>query len=230
MGILFLITARGGSKGLPGKNIKPLKGKPLLWYTIDFARQFTSDLNICLSTDSDEIISVANEKGLKVPFKRPDFLSTDSASSYDVIMHALNYYKEKGIFYNSIVLLQPTSPFRKKEFLDEMLSSYSESIDMVVSVKECHDNPYFSMFEDDELGYLTKSKSGLFTRRQDAPKVYAYNGSIYLINVASLYMSNISDFKKIKKYLINDFFSLDIDNQLDWILAEALVDSEYLKI
>ena len=230
MGILFLITARGGSKGLPGKNIKPLKGKPLLWYTIDFARQFTSDLNICLSTDSDEIISVANEKGLKVPFKRPDFLSTESASSYDVIMHALNYYKEKGIFYNSIVLLQPTSPFRKKEFLDEMLSFYSESIDMVVSVKECHDNPYFSMFEDDELGYLTKSKSGLFTRRQDAPKVYAYNGSIYLINVASLYMSNISDFKKIKKYLINDFFSLDIDNQLDWILAEALVDSEYLKI
>jgi CMP-N,N'-diacetyllegionaminic acid synthase len=230
MEILFLITARGGSKGLPGKNIKLLKGKPLLWYTIDFARQFTSDLNICLSTDSDEIISVANEKGLKVPFKRPDFLSTDSSSSYDVIMHALNYYKEKGIFYNSIVLLQPTSPFRKKEFLDEMLAFYSEGIDMVVSVKECHDNPYFSMFEDDELGYLTKSKSGLFTRRQDAPKVYAYNGSIYLINAASLYKSNISDFKRIKKYVINDFFSLDIDNQLDWILAETLVDSEYLKI
>lgn len=230
MEILFLITARGGSKGLPGKNIKPLKGKPLLWYTIDFARQFTSDRNICLTTDSDEIISVANEKGLKVPFKRPDFLGSDSASSYDVIMHALNYYKEKGIFYKSIVLLQPTSPFRKKEFLDEMLAFYSESIDMVVSVKECHDNPYFSMFEDNEFGYLTKSKSGLFTRRQDAPKVYAYNGSIYLINVASLYMSNISDFKKIKKYVINDFFSLDIDNHLDWILAETLVDSEYLKI
>jgi CMP-N,N'-diacetyllegionaminic acid synthase len=230
MEILFLITARGGSKGLPGKNIKPLKGKPLLWYTIDFARQFTSDINICLTTDSDEIISVANEKGLKVPFKRPDFLGSDSASSYDVIMHALNYYKEKGIFYKSIVLLQPTSPFRKKEFLDEMLAFYSESIDMVVSVKECHDNPYFSMFEDNEFGYLTKSKSGLFSRRQDAPKVYAYNGSIYLINVASLYMSNISDFKKIKKYVINDFFSLDIDNHLDWILAETLVDSEYLKI
>jgi CMP-N,N'-diacetyllegionaminic acid synthase len=230
MEILFLITARGGSKGLPGKNIKPLKGKPLLWYTIDFARQFTSDLNICLSTDSDEIILVANEKGLKVPFKRPDYLSTDSASSYDVIMHALNYYKEKGIFYKSIVLLQPTSPFRMKEFLNEMLSIYSESIDMVVSVKECHDNPYFTIFEDNELGYLTKSKSGLFTRRQDAPKVYAYNGSIYLINVASLYMSNISDFKKIKKYVINDFFSLDIDNHLDWIVAETLVDSEYLKI
>ena len=230
MEILFLITARGGSKGLPGKNIKPLKGKPLLWYTIDFARQFTSDLNICLSTDSDEIISIANEKGLIVPFKRPNFLSTDSASSYDVIMHALNYYKEKGIFYKSVVILQPTSPFRKKEFLDEMLNFYSESIDMVVTVKECHDNPYFSMFEDDELGYLTKSKFGLFTRRQDAPKVYAYNGSIYLINVASLYRSNISDFKKIKKYIINDFYSLDIDNHLDWILAETLVDSEYLKI
>ena len=228
MEILFLITARGGSKGLPGKNIKPLKGKPLLCYTIDFARQFTSDLNICLSTDSDE--TIANENGLKVPFKRPDFLSTDSASSYDVIMHALNYYKEKGIFYKSVVLLQPTSPFRKKEFLDEMLAFYSESIDMVVTVKECHDNPYFSMFEDNELGYLTKSKFGLFTRRQDAPKVYAYNGSIYLINVASLHRSNISDFKKIKKYVINDFFSLDIDNHLDWTLAETLFDSDYLKI
>lgn len=229
MNILFLITARGGSKGLPGKNIKPLGGKPLLWYSIDFAREFTDDENICLSTDSEEIIALAEERRLKVPFKRPQHLASDSASSYEVIIHALNYYKALGKNFKAIVLLQPTSPFRKKEFLDEMLEQYDESLDMVVSVKECHDNPYFSLFEENETGFLQKSKSGAFTRRQDAPKVYAYNGSIYLINVASLFRSNIANFHKTKKYIMNEYYSIDIDSQFDWLVAETLVNSEYLK-
>lgn len=229
MNVLFLITARGGSKGLPGKNIKHLGRKPLLWYSIDFAREFSVDENICLSTDSDEIIAVAGERGLSVPFKRPEHLSSDSASSYDVIIHALEYYKAIGKIFHSIVLLQPTSPFRKKEFLDEMLNQYSESLDMVVSVKECHDNPYFSLFEENKTGFLQKSKAGDFARRQDAPKVYAYNGSIYLMNVASLYRSSIANFQKIKKYVMNEYYSIDIDSQFDWLVAETLVNSEYLK-
>jgi CMP-N,N'-diacetyllegionaminic acid synthase len=229
MNILFIITARGGSKGLPGKNIKPLGGKPLLWYSIDFAREFTDDENICLSTDCEKIIAVAEERKLKVPFKRPQHLASDSASSYEVIMHALNFYNALGKTFKAIVLLQPTSPFRKKEFLDEMLEQYDEGIDMVVSVKECHDNPYFSLFEENEIGFLQKSKMGAFSRRQDAPKVYAYNGSIYLINVASLYKSKIPNFQKIKKYVMNECYSIDIDSQFDWLLAETLVNSEYLK-
>ena len=229
MEILYLITARGGSKGLPGKNIKPLKGKPLLWYTIDFARQFTSDDNICLSTDCDEIIATSNMVGLSVPFKRPERLAKDNSSSHEVILHALNFYKGKGRIFDAVVLLQPTSPFRKKEFLEEIFELYNQELDMVVTVKESHDNPYYSLFEDDMHGFLKKSKQGIFTRRQDIPKVYSLNGSIYLINVKSLLNSDFSDFTKIKKYILNDFFSLDIDSQFDWILAENLVDSEFLK-
>ena len=202
MNILFLITARGGSKGLPGKNIRYLGGKPLLWYSIDFAREFTGDENICLSTDSDEIIAVARERELNVPFKRPEYLASDFASSYDVIIHALDYYKRLGKIFEVVILLQPTSPFRKPEFLYEMLAQYYDTLDMIVSVKECHDNPYFSLFEENKKGFLQKSKAGYFNRRQDAPSVYTYNGSIYLINAASIYRSSIANFKKIKKYVM----------------------------
>ena len=230
MEVLYLITARGGSKGVPGKNIKPLSGKPLLWYTIDFARQFTSDDNICLSTDCDQIISSSKMVGLPVPFKRPERLAKDNSSSYEVILHALNFYKSKGKVFDAVVLLQPTSPFRKKEFLEEMFELYNQELDMVVTVKESHDNPYYSLFEEDVYGFLKKSKEGIFTRRQDIPKVYSLNGSIYLINVKSLLNSDFSDFTKIKKYVLNDFFSIDIDSQFDWVLAENLVGSEFLKI
>lgn len=230
MEVLYLITARGGTKGLPGKNIKPLKGKPLIWYTIDFARQFTSDENICLSTDSDEIISCSKLIGLDVPFKRPKELAMDGSSSYEVILHALRYYEKKGRKFEAVVLLQPTSPFRKKMFLKEMFNLYNSEIDMVVTVKESHENPYYSLFEEDICGFLKKSKKGVYTRRQDIPKVYSFNGSIYLINVHSLNKKEISDFTKIKKYVVNDFFSLDIDTQLDWFLAENLIDTDFLKI
>ena len=229
MEVLYLITARGGSKGLPGKNIKPLKGKPLLWYSIDFARQFVTDNNICLSTDCDEIISCASMIGLNVPFKRPSKLANDDSSSYDVILHAIRYYEKKGRKFDAVVLLQPTSPFRKKEFLEEMFELYNPEIDMVVTVKESHDNPYYSLYEDDFFGFLKKSKEGTYTRRQDIPKVYSINGSIYLINVQSLISSDFSGFSKIKKYILNDFFSIDIDNQFDWIIAENLVGSQFLK-
>jgi CMP-N,N'-diacetyllegionaminic acid synthase len=230
MEILYLITARGGSKGLPGKNIKPLNGIPLLWYSIDFARNFSCDDNICLSTDCDEIIAIANKRGLSVPFKRPKNLSTDSSSTYEVILHALDYYKAKGKLYDAVVLLQPTSPFRKNEFLKRMFQIYTPDLDMVVTVKECHENPYYSLFEEDKNGILIKSKSGTFTRRQDVPKVFSFNGSIYLINVKSLYKSEIFNFTRVKKYVLDDFYSLDIDSPFDWIIAENLVASEYLNI
>ena len=230
MEVLYLITARGGSKGVPGKNIKPLNGKPLIWYTIDFARQFTSDDNICLSTDCDQIIASSKMVGLSIPFKRPERLAKDNSSSYEVILHALNFYKNKGKVFDAVVLLQPTSPFRKKEFLEQMFELYNQELDMVVTVKESQDNPYYSLFEDDVSGFLKKSKEGIFTIRQDIPKVYSLNGSIYLINVKSLLNSDFSDFTKIKKYVLNDFFSIDIDSQFDWVLAENLVGSDFLKI
>ena len=106
---LVIIPARGGSKGIPHKNIKELEGKPLICYTIDAARKFTTDDNICVSTDDDAIIKVVEAYGLRIPFKRPGYLATDNAGTNGVLLHALDFYERKGNQYDMVVLLQVTS-------------------------------------------------------------------------------------------------------------------------
>ena len=146
---LFVITARGGSKGLPGKNIKDLCGKPLIAYSIDVARAFTDDENICVSTDSEEIKQVVEQYGLKVPFLRPDYLATDTATSNDVLVHAVNFFKEQGREYKKLVLLQPTSPLRTSEDVKGAMELFRDDIDMVVSVMKSH-APAVLCKEDEE--------------------------------------------------------------------------------
>lgn len=225
MNILVVIPARGGSKGIPGKNIKPLNGKPLIYYTIDAARCITDDAHICVSTDDDRIIDVVEHYGLKVPFKRPDYLATDTASTYDVLLHALHYYEEKGEHLDVIVLLQATSPFRTGEHVKEALALYSNEIDMVVSVKETDSNPYYVCFEENAQGMLEISKGdGHYTRRQDCPPVYEYNGAIYVINPESLKKMPLNKFPKRKKYVMDRAYSLDLDTMLDWQIAEIVIN------
>ena len=108
MKILVIIPARGGSKGIPHKNIKLFNGKPLIYYTIDCARAICDDEDICVSTDDPEIISVVEQYNLKVPFVRPAELATDTAGTYEVLLHALNYYEQLGKHYDVVMLLQNT--------------------------------------------------------------------------------------------------------------------------
>jgi CMP-N,N'-diacetyllegionaminic acid synthase len=223
---LFLIMARGGSKGIPGKNIKKLDGKPLIYYSIDIAREFVIDDNICVSTDDIEIRSRVEEYGLKVNFLRPDYLATDNADSYDVELHAINHYEMVGRNYKVLVVLQPTSPFRKKEQVQEALQLFSPDIDMVASVKEADANPYYNLFEEDKSGYIIKSKAGNFSRRQDCPKVYQYNGAVYVVNIASLKEKPEKDFLKVKKIVMDDLSSVDLDKPLDWLWAEFLINQK----
>lgn len=221
--ILAIIPARGGSKGLPGKNIKPLNGKPLIYYTLDAAKSVASSENICVSTDSDEIIRVVREYGLDVPFKRPDYLATDTSGSYEVILHAIDFYEQSGKHYDRVVLLQPTSPFRTGTHIREAISLCEPGLDMVVSVKIAHASPYFNLFEENNEGFLERSKMGTFTRRQDCPTVYEYNGAIYVMNVQSLKKGPHGDFLKIRKYVMSQEDSLDIDTNIDWVVAEAIL-------
>lgn len=224
MNTLVIIPARGGSKGIPGKNIKLLNGKPLIYYTIDAARCVTDDTHICVSTDDDHIIETVENYGLKVPFKRPDFLATDTASTYDVLLHALHFYEAQGEKFDAIILLQATSPFRTGQHIKEALTLYTKDIDMVVSVKETDSNPYYVCFEEDENGMLQISKGdGHYTRRQDCPPVYEYNGAIYIINPNSLKKSPLNKFSKRIKYVMDRNHSLDLDNMMDWELAELFI-------
>lgn len=229
MKILVVIPARGGSKGIPHKNIKPLNGKPLIYYSIDVARQFTADEDICVTTDDDEIIKVVEDYGLKVPFKRPDYLATDTCGSNEVIQHAWKFFEDKGIHYDAVLLLQPTSPFRKVEFLKEAIALYDDTIDMVTSVKNAPCNPYYDGFEENEEGLLIISKgNGTIERRQDAPKVWQLNGSIYVINPKSLMDKGLAHFTRIRKYAISDIYSVDIDNMFDWKIAELILEEKLL--
>ena len=231
MKTLVVIPARGGSKGIPHKNIKPLNGKPLIYYSIDVARQFTSDENICVTTDDDEIIKVVEDYGLKVPFKRPDELATDHCGSNEVIQHAYQFYANQGILYDAIMLLQPTSPFRKIEFLKEALSLYDDTIDMVTSVKLSSCNPYYDGFEEDAEGLLRISKgNGTIERRQDAPNVWQQNGSIYVINPKSLMEKGMAHFSRIRKYAMSELYSVDIDNPFDWKIAELVINEKMLDV
>lgn len=228
MKTLFLIPARGGSKGVPKKNIKALAGNPLISYSIEVAREFVDDKDICVSTDSDEIKATVEGLGLKVPFIRPQELSSDQAGTREVILHALEFYEKLGINYSTVALLQPTSPFRTKDNVGSCLSLYNEEIDMVVSVKESKANPYYLLFEEDKNGFLFQSKKGKFTRRQEVPKVYEINGAVYVINVDSIKSSPISEFKKVRKMTMNEIHSIDIDTPFDWHICEMIIDKNLL--
>lgn len=231
MKCLVVIPARGGSKGIPHKNIKPLAGKPLIYYSIDIARQFTNDENICVTTDDAEIISVVEQYGLKVPFVRPAELATDICGSSEVIQHAYQYYADNGVKYDAIVLLQPTSPFRKVEFIKEAVALYDDSIDMVTSVRSAACNPYYDGFEENTDGLLQISKGdGSIARRQEAPKVWQQNGSIYVINPKSLIEKGMGAFTRIKKYAMPEVYSVDLDTMLDWKMAEMMLSENLIEI
>ncbi len=223
---LVVIPARGGSKGLPGKNIKKLMGKPLIHYTIEAARALFSDEQIIVSTDDLDIKSCAEQTGLNVPFIRPAELATDTASTVEVLLHALKVSEDNHYEPDTLILLQPTSPLRNAQHIKEAMNLFTENIDMVVSVKETESNPYYVLFEENENGLLKKSKTGNFTRRQDCPKVWEYNGAIYIIDIQSLKKQSNLNFNNIIKYEMDENSSIDIDTEIDWMIAEYLLHKQ----
>jgi N-acylneuraminate cytidylyltransferase len=225
--MLVVIPARGGSKGVPGKNIKLLGGKPLIHYTVEAAREIFDDDDIIVSTDSLAIKNSVEKTGLKVPFLRPEALATDNAGTHEVLLHAIEFMEKKRIINETLILLQPTSPFRTPEHIKEAFKLYDKELDMVVSVKETQSNPYYVLKEENEEGFLETSKSGDFKTRQECPKVWELNGAIYIINVASLKKKTIGEFKKVRKYVMDERSSHDIDTTFDWEFATYLESTKF---
>ena len=218
---LFVIPARGGSKGLPGKNIKELCGKPLIAYSIDIARTFADDAHICVSTDSNEIKQVVENYGLKIPFLRPDYLATDTATTNDVLIHAINFYKELGREYKRLVLLQPTSPLRIKEDVTGALDLYRDDIDMVVSVVKSHAPAV--LCSENEHGFVELVYNKNAAGRQQLQEMYEFNGAVYVMNVQSLLERGIAGFTKKVKYVMSKENSVDIDDIYDFYLVETII-------
>lgn len=226
---LWLIPARGGSKGIPGKNIKPFCGRPLVCRAIDGALACAEDDDVVfVSTDSEEIRTAAESCGISIPFLRPPEFSTDTASSYSVIMHALEEFEKRGKSFSKVVLLQPTSPLREIADIKGAVNLWNPEIDMVTSVCEARTNPYYNAFETDADGLLHISKGdGKYTRRQDAPHVWEYNGAVYVISVSSLKKGPMGAFTKILPYPMPSDRSVDLDTPEDWLFAEMIFRRNY---
>lgn len=224
--MLVVIPARGGSKGIPGKNTKLLAGRPLIAYAIDCARAVAEDEDICLSTDAHAIKQVAEAEGLHVPFLRPNHLAADTSGTYEVLLHALDYYAAAGREYDDLLLLQPTSPLRRPEHVQEAVAAYqvNKQPEMVVSVKESSANPYYTLFEENSEGYLRRSKEIDFIRRQDCPPAYEYNGAVYVINVKALRKRPLYEMEQVVKYIMDARSSLDLDTPEDWAYVEFLMN------
>lgn len=227
---LIIIPARGGSKGIPGKNIKPLAGKPLIAYSIDTAkdicrRRGLPASHILVSTDSEEIASVASEWGAPTTYRRPEELATDTAGSREMMLHAADWARSHGIEFDYILLLQPTSPLRNADDTERCMNLYEHELpDMAVTVKEASANPYYNCFETDSDGSLRISKGdGLLTRRQDAPRAWEFNGAVYAINPASLSAMPMGRFRRRIPSEMPPERSVDLDTPLDWAIAEAIM-------
>lgn len=224
--IIAIIPARGGSKGLVGKNIVNFDGKPLIYWTIDAVRGVLDDENICVSSDDEKIIRKVENYNLVVPFKRPDHLGKDNSSTDDVIHHALDFYRKKGREFEWILLLQPTSPLRDKKHVLDVLEMCDEECEMIVSVKESH--AAVVLCEETQNGFMkfTINKKG--DQRQKLKTYYEYNGAIYFIRVNALMDKSIHQLTYIKKYVMDTIDSVDIDNICDLKLAE-FYKNEYKK-
>ncbi|WP_369769515.1 cytidylyltransferase domain-containing protein [Flavobacterium sp. WC2416] len=227
MRILGIIPARGGSKGVPGKNIKLLNGKPLFQFTSEIALKSKYLTDLILSSDDNQIISVAESLGVKAPFIRPTALAEDQTPTIDVIIHALEWYENQGIFFDAVCLLQVTSPFRTLVFLDKAIEKFIASgCDSLVSVQKVpHEyNPHWT-FEVNPEGNLkiATGEEKIISRRQDLPEAYHRDGSIYIMKTEvllkqhSLYGRSTSFIESTPELYIN------IDTLADWEKAELMI-------
>lgn len=228
--ILAIIPARGGSKGIPGKNIKPLGGKPLLQYTFESAKESKLLSLVILSSDDVEIINFAKSIGLEVPFVRPAHLATDVSGSLEVIQHALTFFKEKGETFDVVCLLQPTTPFRESGSIDAAIQQFLNSdFDSLVSVREvpAEFNPHW-VFEADEKAclHIATGEKEIIKRRQELPQAYFRDGSIYLTKAEVVLKKDSLYGDKIGYIVSQSERFVNLDTMADWERAEKLSNKD----
>jgi CMP-N,N'-diacetyllegionaminic acid synthase len=222
--ILAIIPARGGSKGIPDKNIMPICGKPLIAYTIDAGLKSKYIDEIIVSTDSHAIREVASMYGANVPFLRPEELSNDSASSIDVVLHVIDFYKNNNITFDYVVLLQPTSPLRTSQHVDASIEKLLNSNETsLVSVCEADQSPILMRnIENDKLKEVINFQ-GKNLRRQDLPTFYILNGALYINSTDMLTHKKRFVCENTIPYVMDKESSVDIDTMLDAKLVELII-------
>jgi CMP-N,N'-diacetyllegionaminic acid synthase len=231
--ILWLITARSGSKGIPNKNIKDLCNMPLLAYKIKTALSISSTVDIWISTDSDKYANLAKEYGVTVPFLRPDELSSDNASSMDVVLHAMKFAENLGKQYDYIGLLEPTSPFVYYDDIKSALNQLSahDSAKAIVAVKETRPNTFFIQDDSEFLDVISKRMEvvkGL--GRQSFNKEITPSGGFYISKWNTFIESKTFYTEKTLQFLLPDESTLEIDETIDFEWAEFLIKSNRIDL
>lgn len=212
--VLAVIPARGGSKGLLGKNLMRIAGRPLLAWSVDAARAARSVDRVVLSSDDEATMAAARNCGCEVPFRRPAALATDTATTIDVLMHAIDALPGHDV----IVLLQPTSPLRTAEDIDAACERLAISgAPACVSVSPAEQSPYwmYRLGHNQDLVPIVEAPPGV-TRRQDLPPVYVLNGAIYVANIAWLREARTFVTRETVAYVMPVERSIDIDTSADF--------------
>lgn len=223
--ILAIIPARGGSKGIVGKNIKELNGKPLIAYTIEEAKKSEYINRIVVSTDNEEIANISKKYGAEVPFLRPLELAQDDTPTIECVIHMLNVLKENEDYIPDYVcLLQCTSPLRTFNDIDGTIEKLlSTGLDSAASVCEAEVNPYWTnIFNGERLEYFLKDGKEI-TRRQDLPNVYRLNGAVYVAKCDVLKNEMTFETEYTTGYVMDKNSSIDIDDIIDFKFAELLM-------
>ncbi|MCW7497022.1 acylneuraminate cytidylyltransferase family protein [Leptospira levettii] len=228
MNIIAFIFARGGSKGLPNKNIKPLAGKPLIAWSIEQAKSVKAIKRVIVSTDSDQIAEVAFQYGAEVPFKRPSELANDDTPEWLAWRHALNFLKdETGNLPDAILSIPATAPLRHSDDIVACINEFKKyKPDAVITVSDAHRSPYFNMVKKTNYGLveLVIPPNGVINRRQDSPVVYDMATVAYVLD-PSFILKNSSLFSgKVRAVHVPIERAIDIDTPFDFDLAEFLME------
>ncbi len=226
--ILAIIPARGGSKGIPKKNIVLVNNKPLIQYTIDEALSSKYLDDIIVSTDDMEIAEISKNLGAQVPFLRPDFLADDYSKTIDSLIYTIQQLEKFGKYYNYIVTLQPTQPLRKNWHIDEAIKKLIETnYDSLVSVSRVKEHPILmrKIKKDGTLENILNINSTV--RRQDFFEYYRVNGAIYINKINDKFNTNTSLNDNQLAYIMDNKFDIDIDEKMDLELFKLITNIEY---
>ena len=225
MKILGIIPARKGSKGILNKNIKTLGSDPLIAHTIKSCKNAKLLENFIVSTDSVEIANISKKYGASVPFLRPSELATDQSKSIDLVIHAINFFEKRNIYYDAICLLQATSPFREKDLIDDAIIKFKknnfQSLISVLPVPHQY-NPYWTFKKENDILKSVIDVGEIISRRQELPQTFHRDGSIYITRVETVKTGTF--YGETTGYIENNSdFHVNIDTKTDWLNAELII-------
>ena len=234
MRIIAFIFARGGSKGLPDKNIKMLNGKPLIAWSIEHAKSVKRVDRVIVSTDSEKIARIAREYGAEVPFMRPADLATDNSPEWLSWQHGLKYLENTdGCLPDLMLSIPTTAPLRNVNDIDKVIDEYKKSdTDVVIVVTESHRNPFFNIVKEGVDGYINLLGSGdeVISRRQDCPKTYDITTIAYALRPSFVLNKNSIFEGRVRQVIVPKERSIDIDTLLDFEIAEHMIKKNEPKI